>query len=141
MVEIARSTLYWWIRDFSYLLNEQDKFVLHSSIMDGLQLNCKVANRRQALQDAIKKFIIVHVTKNPMFSMKKLMKKLMNTYNMTISRGTFIKFSVTINLLLKKCKNDISIWKTNFKKAVKTPKKLLISATTTLLQFVWWLFI
>ena len=104
--------------------------------MDGLQLNCKVANRRQALQDAIKKFIIVHVTKNPMFSMKKLMKKLMNTYNMTISRGTFIKFSVTINLLLKKCKNDISIWKTNFKKAVKTPKKLLISATTTLLQFV-----
>ena len=117
MVEIARSTLYEWIRDFSYLLNEPDKFVLHSRILKGLRSNRKVS-------DAIKKFIIDHVTKNPNFSMKKLMKKLKNTYNMTISKGHVYKILRDNKFTFKKVqKMTYPYGKTKFKKAVNTLKK------------------
>ena len=117
MVEIARSTLYEWIRDFSYLLNEPNKFVLHSRIMKGLRSNRKVL-------DAIKKYIIDHVTKNPNFSMKKLMKKLKNTYNTTISKGHVYKILRDNKFTFKKVqKMTYPYGKLNSKKLLKRKKR------------------
>lgn len=113
IVQIARSTLYEWIRDFSYLLDDTCNVNLHRRIMNCLRSNHKVS-------DAIKTFIIMHVTKNPNFSMKKLMKKLKNTYKIPVSKGHVYKILRDNKFTFKKVqKMTYPYGKLNSKKLLK----------------------
>lgn len=113
--KIARSTLYEWIKFFSYLCND------NNSVLTKRTANTIRSARK--LTPECKSFIIEYVKKNPAFNMKKLVKKITRMYNIQFNKGYIYQILKKNNLSHKKIqKNTYPHGSVKFKKAVKILK-------------------
>lgn len=116
ILQIARSTYYAWIRD--YYLTGDDNF-----------LSERVANIIRSSRKLTKEcelFIINYVLKNPSFDMKKMVKKISNKYNISLSKGyiyTILKENYITNKKVQKVTYPYS--KIKFKKESTILKKAI----------------
>ena len=76
LLQIARSTYYEWIKNYS--LTGDDSNFLSERVANTIRSSRKLTQECKA-------FIINYVIKNPSFNMKRLVKKISNTYNMTLT--------------------------------------------------------
>jgi hypothetical protein len=117
LFKIARSTLYEWLRNFSDISTDSEKYVLHRQLGSSIIKNTKVTSD-------IQNFIINYVLKNPTFNISKLSKKLTKMYNITISRGYIYWILNKNNMTHKKIQKDTYPYdKIKFKNALKDHKK------------------
>jgi transposase len=78
LLQIARSTYYEWIKN--YRLTGDDNNFLSERVANTIRSSRKLTQECEA-------FIINYVLKNPSFNMKRLVKKISNKYNISLSKG------------------------------------------------------
>lgn len=117
LFSIARSTLYEWIK--IYCILGTDNHRLSERVADTVRSSRKLTNDCET-------FIIGYVIKNPTFNMKKLVKKLSNKYNITLSKGYIYEILKKNNLTNKKVqKITYPYGKVKFKKESNILKKAI----------------
>jgi putative transposase len=116
-MQIAKSTLYDWINNCSYLLNDTKSNILTK--------RCAIIVRSARIVTSdIQSFIVDYVIKHPTFNMKKLSKKLSVKYSITISKSYIYRILAKNNMTHKKVQKNTYPHKiSKFKKEVKQLKK------------------
>jgi transposase len=117
LLQIARSTYYDWIKN--YCLTENDDNFLSERVANTIRSSRKLTKECES-------FIIDYVIKNPTFNMKKLVKKISNKYNISLSKGyiyVILKNNYMTNKKVQKVTYPYS--KTKFKKESSILKKAI----------------
>ena len=117
IMQIARSTLYYWKEKYLYLLDADMSYVLSK------RTSKKISSDRKLTAD-IEIFIVNHVRNNPNFNIKKLTNKVIKKFGVKFSVSHIYRILGYNNLTYKKVqKITYPYGKVKFKKAVKIIKK------------------
>ena len=134
ILNIAKSTLYEWIKLYSHDPNYTD-----NKYKDIKRKQIQQAIRKTKINDNYKQYIIDYMALNPTFNMKKLRKKIFEIYFINISKSTIYRLFKTHNLTYKsvqtnkynKTEDQFEQEKQKLQKQVNFVRKNIISLDET----------
>ena len=96
ILNIARSTLYQWIKFYSSDPSFTDPLFIHNN-----QRQIKNVIRKHKISDTCKHYIINYMANNPTFNMKKLRKNVSDIFLINVSKSTIYRLFKSLNLTYK----------------------------------------